>query len=144
MLRGDIRNAPALDLHRMSHRPYPGADLLLYQDVKQIVRFSNNIIRKSRPFTTKSSPTPSVVSPTTPPSPLTISSTPNKPKKHEKTHEYGKTSEQRPCRVYRRQARYGRQLELYGLSPLRIPRKGQILGSLPCPFPCCQIRELPV
>ena len=45
MLCADILNAAAVDLQGIIHRADPGADLLLYQDVKQIVRFSNNIIR---------------------------------------------------------------------------------------------------
>ena len=45
MLCADILNAAAVDLQGIIHRADPGADLLLYQDVKQIVRLSNNIIR---------------------------------------------------------------------------------------------------
>ena len=50
MLCADILNAAAVDLQGIIHRADPGADLLLYQDVKQIVRFSNNIIRNVDAF----------------------------------------------------------------------------------------------
>ena len=50
MLCADILNAAAVDLQGIIHRADHGADLLLYQDVKQIVRFSNNIIRNVDAF----------------------------------------------------------------------------------------------
>ena len=50
MLCADILNAAAVDLQGIIHQADHGADLLLYQDVKQIVRLSNNIIRNVDAF----------------------------------------------------------------------------------------------
>lgn len=50
MLFADLLQSASVDLQGIIHRADHGADLLLYQDVKQIVRFSNNIIRNVDAF----------------------------------------------------------------------------------------------
>ena len=50
MLFADLLQSASVDLQEIVHRADHGADLLLYQDVKQIVRFSNNIIRNVDAF----------------------------------------------------------------------------------------------
>ena len=55
MLCADILNAASVDLQGIIHRADHGADLLLYQDVKQIVASPTTSFATSTPFTTKSS-----------------------------------------------------------------------------------------
>lgn len=50
MLFADLLQSASVDLQEIVHRADPAADLILHQEVKQIVRFSNNIIRNVDAF----------------------------------------------------------------------------------------------
>lgn len=50
MLYADLLQSAAVDLQEIIHRADPSARLLLMEDVKQIARLSNNIVRNVDAF----------------------------------------------------------------------------------------------